>query len=876
MELDDCQVLAGSVGGVENGVVTISARGEGPPAALALDDVDALIFSTAAPRVNPAATVVAYADGTILRGELAGIEDGRATLKTTFAEAPLPATTETLRQMRIRVPAPAGSPSESEWKTLDKIVVRETALHGRLVATSGDASPRWLPVGGERPVLPAKTLPGEITRAIAPGAETPPATTLFYTRLGDVLPGVLHGLDRTEVEFASPLVEADKLPTDEVQAIQFNASAQGTIEGFDGRGWQVLRGRAAELHKAGGALHLTADSAVGHPSVMRSEEVRFSYDTETYTCLRLRMFCDGTNPARALNYIMFRSGSRMSTGVEETEGQFFNQTQTKIAKGPVAVRLVIDEKGVRCFFNDALAETVPFASTRRVGSGLIIEPAGLWGNAVSEVTLSKFSATARPGQIFFPDAHPDAKAQALIIPRFRKDDPPRHALLAANGDLLRGEIEAITNTQLGFRVGLDTLRVPRDRVQSVIMLQPPSDDPPPPDEHAAARKLLDRPMDQRMWYGSMKQLVNAMQRAVPELKFKLPPKLPDHETQNSLSRQTVGDTLAAGCERFDLRYRIEGDTVVIEENSQAAGTGLVSRVYWLKPGARPKKGSAREVLAARGIPFADGAGADWQDSARQLEMTNTPANQQKLAELLAGEFGGSLGSPDCWLRLTGGGCLGMAVERFGPDAVTGTHPLYGRCTVPLSAVYTIRNTPPAPAAAGSVMSDWRLAYAPEPVLPESGGQSSALLGKDAPAFKLATLDGGSFELGKEKGNVVVLDFWATWCGPCVRSLPGLIETMTQFPADRVKFVGINQAEAPAQVKRFLETRGWKLAVALDAGQNVARQYGVDGIPQTVVIGPDGKVAWTKTGYDPGAEGQAAEAVKKLLAANAAAPNAPVP
>ena len=138
------------------------------------------------------------------------------------------------------------------------------------------------------------------------------------------------------------------------------------------------------------------------------------------------------------------------------------------------------------------------------------------------------------------------------------------------------------------------------------------------------------------------------------------------------------------------------------------------------------------------------------------------------------------------------------------------------------------------------------------------------------------LDGGNFDLGQEKGNVVVRDFWATWCGPCIKSLPGLIEAMTQFPTDRVKFVGINQAEAPAQVKRFLETRGWKLAVAMDAGQNVARQYGVDGIPQTVIIGPDGKIAWTKTGYDPETETQAVEAVKKLLVAKATAPDTATP
>ena len=875
VELDDGQVVAGSVSRLESGLATISAPGEGPPAAVPLDAVDAVIFSADAPQADPDEMTLTYADGTILRGRMAGIKDDRATLKTSFAEAPLTARTDALRQMWVRVPAPAGSVPEPGLKTLDKIVVRETTLHGRLVAAPGDAWPRWLPVGGERPALPARTLPGEMTRAIAPGADPPAATTLFYTCLGDVLPGVLHGLDRTEMEFESPLVEATKLPAAQVRAIQFDASAQGTVTGFDGPGWQVLKGAGLERRKTGDVLNLPAESALGHSAVMQSEEIRFNYDSENFSALRLRMFCDGVNPARALNYVLFRSGGGMSVGMEETEGQFSTQAQVKVPKGPVAVRLVVDGKGIRCFCNDTLAETVPFPVSRRVGSGLIIEPAGLWGNSVSEVTLSKFSAVAPPGRIFFPDAHADAKAQALLVPRFRKEDPPRHALLAANGDLLRGEIEAITNTQLGFRVGLDLLRVPRDRVKSVIVLPPPADEAAAADENAAVRKLFDRPMDQRIWYGNLKQLVTAMERAVPELKFRLPANFPNQQSQQRLNGPTIGDTLEIVCERFDLRYRIDGDTVILEPKSQPVETEMVSKVYWLKPDARPGKGSARDVLAARGITFPGGASADWQ-GARQLTMTNTAANQQKLADLLAGEFGGAVGSPDCWLRLTNGGSLAMTVDKFSPDAVTGTEPFYGRCTVPMSEVCTIRNTPPAATPAGSVLDGWRLAYAPEPVLPESGGEGSALLGKPAPAFGLAMLDGSKFDLGQEKGRVVVLDFWATWCGPCIKSLPGLIEAMAQFPPDRVRFVGINQAEAPELIKRFLETRGWKLAVALDAGQNVARQYGVDGIPHTVIIGPDGKVAWVKTGYDPEGEAQAADAVKKLLAAGTGIPDAPVP
>ena len=196
--------------------------------------------------------------------------------------------------------------------------------------------------------------------------------------------------------------------------------------------------------------------------------------------------------------------------------------------------------------------------------------------------------------------------------------------------------------------------------------------------------------------------------------------------------------------------------------------------------------------------------------------------------------------------------------------MTGTHPLYGHCRVPMEDVYAVRSTPPEPTAAARAVGGWQTTFAPEPILPESGGEGSELLGKDAPAFKLKTLDGGEFDLGAQRGKVVVLDFWATWCGPCIKSLPGLMEAMGRFSGDKVCLVGVNQAEAPEAVKRFLESHGWTLAVALDAGQTVAKQCGVDGIPHTVIVGPDGKVVWVHTGAAPDADEQATTVVKKLL------------
>ena len=108
-----------------------------------------------------------------------------------------------------------------------------------------------------------------------------------------------------------------------------------------------------------------------------------------------------------------------------------------------------------------------------------------------------------------------------------------------------------------------------------------------------------------------------------------------------------------------------------------------------------------------------------------------------------------------------------------------------------------------------------------------------------------TITDATFEEETKEG-LVLIDFWATWCGPCVKSLPGLVEAMASYPEDKVAFVAVNQGETKEQVEKFLTTRGLKMAVALDGDQSVAKKYGVDGIPHTVVIGRDGKVALVKT------------------------------
>jgi len=118
-----------------------------------------------------------------------------------------------------------------------------------------------------------------------------------------------------------------------------------------------------------------------------------------------------------------------------------------------------------------------------------------------------------------------------------------------------------------------------------------------------------------------------------------------------------------------------------------------------------------------------------------------------------------------------------------------------------------------------------------------------LEGQAAPAFELPILGGGTAELAKHRGKeVVVLDFWATWCPPCRKWLPQVEELAGEFRDKGVVFYAVDGEETAEKVREYLEKNGFKLPVALDQDGSVGRLYQVTGIPQTVVIGKDGVAA----------------------------------
>jgi thiol-disulfide isomerase/thioredoxin len=180
---------------------------------------------------------------------------------------------------------------------------------------------------------------------------------------------------------------------------------------------------------------------------------------------------------------------------------------------------------------------------------------------------------------------------------------------------------------------------------------------------------------------------------------------------------------------------------------------------------------------------------------------------------------------------------------------------------------------------GAVASDlayhrWKLHHAIQPIYIQAldgpkpagpvPGTDSPLVGKPAPDFELDLLDGKKFRLTNSRGRVVVLDFWATWCGPCLQSMPQVERAVRELRDSRVELIAVNLEEPPNLVAPTLERHQLKLTVALDRDGVVAAKYEATAIPQTVVIDREGKVARLFVGGGPQLADQLRDAVRDLL------------
>jgi peroxiredoxin/outer membrane lipoprotein-sorting protein len=123
-------------------------------------------------------------------------------------------------------------------------------------------------------------------------------------------------------------------------------------------------------------------------------------------------------------------------------------------------------------------------------------------------------------------------------------------------------------------------------------------------------------------------------------------------------------------------------------------------------------------------------------------------------------------------------------------------------------------------------------------------------GHPAADFALSDLEGNTHRLSAERGKVVMLDFWATWCGPCRMQMPAVDKLYQEFKSKGLVVFAVNQREPADRAKAFVQKNSYTTTTLLDSEGEVGRQYGVRGIPTLVIIGRDGTIVAHWVGVHP--------------------------
>ena len=223
----------------------------------------------------------------------------------------------------------------------------------------------------------------------------------------------------------------------------------------------------------------------------------------------------------------------------------------------------------------------------------------------------------------------------------------------------------------------------------------------------------------------------------------------------------------------------------------------------------------------------------------------------------------------------GGNRLTFAAERVLGTMLSGTSDVLGACHVELREInQLILGRAIEQAAAESAYGAWRLQPAPEPKFAQQAeggektarapGTASPLVGQPAPDFTLDLLGGGKYRLSEHRGRIVVLDFWATWCGPCMQTLPQVEQLVKEFAGQGVELLAVNVQEEAEPIKAVLQRHKLEPQVALDRDRVAADKYGTDAIPQTVIIDRAGTVSRLFVGGGPRYVEQLRAALQSLL------------
>ncbi len=134
----------------------------------------------------------------------------------------------------------------------------------------------------------------------------------------------------------------------------------------------------------------------------------------------------------------------------------------------------------------------------------------------------------------------------------------------------------------------------------------------------------------------------------------------------------------------------------------------------------------------------------------------------------------------------------------------------------------------------------------------------------APDFTLRSSEGHNLRLHEQRGQIVMVNFWASWCAPCKVELPHLNRLYDKYRASGFVLLGVNIDEDPRLAASIAQRMGLKFPILLDSDKAVAKRYDLGTMPSTVIIDRDGRVRQVHLGYRDGLEAIYEKQVRDLL------------
>ena len=141
---------------------------------------------------------------------------------------------------------------------------------------------------------------------------------------------------------------------------------------------------------------------------------------------------------------------------------------------------------------------------------------------------------------------------------------------------------------------------------------------------------------------------------------------------------------------------------------------------------------------------------------------------------------------------------------------------------------------------------------------------TGMAGEPAPDFTLKSNQGENLRLEDYRGQVVMLNFWASWCGPCRTEMPLMDDIYEEYKDLGFTVLAVNVDEDSTDAKRFLDAVPVSYPILYDNTSTVTAAYGVDAMPTTVMIDRDGNARFVHRGYKPGYEEEYEQQVRQLV------------